>query len=87
MTDTPRAEAPASQTAATTARAPVFEALGVTKVYHMGEVDVHALRGVAGHRGGAFGRFVVRVRVDEHRRQRHGAQIRCRPPLVACARG
>ncbi|MGI9456765.1 MAG: ABC transporter ATP-binding protein [Aeoliella sp.] len=24
----------------------VFEALGLTKVYHMGEVDVHALRGV-----------------------------------------
>src|SRR5262247_3069679 len=24
----------------------VFEARGVTKVYHMGEVDVHALRGV-----------------------------------------
>ena len=25
---------------------PVFRALGITKVYHMGEVDVHALRGV-----------------------------------------
>jgi putative ABC transport system ATP-binding protein len=25
---------------------PVFRAVGVTKVYHMGEVDVHALRGV-----------------------------------------
>jgi putative ABC transport system ATP-binding protein len=24
----------------------VFEAVGVTKVYHMGEVDVHALRGI-----------------------------------------
>jgi putative ABC transport system ATP-binding protein len=24
----------------------VFEARGLTKVYHMGEVDVHALRGV-----------------------------------------
>jgi putative ABC transport system ATP-binding protein len=24
----------------------VFEARGITKVYHMGEVDVHALRGV-----------------------------------------
>ena len=27
-------------------RTTVFEARGVTKVYHMGEVDVHALRGV-----------------------------------------
>ena len=26
--------------------APVFQARGVTKVYHMGEVDVHALRGI-----------------------------------------
>jgi putative ABC transport system ATP-binding protein len=25
---------------------PVFEACGITKVYHMGEVEVHALRGV-----------------------------------------
>ena len=25
---------------------PVFQATGITKVYHMGEVDVHALRGV-----------------------------------------
>jgi predicted ABC-type transport system involved in lysophospholipase L1 biosynthesis ATPase subunit len=24
----------------------VFQAVGITKVYHMGEVDVHALRGV-----------------------------------------
>ncbi|MDH3404914.1 MAG: ABC transporter ATP-binding protein [Acidobacteriota bacterium] len=32
--------------AAATARAPVFRARGVTKVYHMGEVDVHALRGI-----------------------------------------
>src|SRR5512147_2466439 len=28
------------------ARDPVFQASGITKVYHMGEVDVHALRGV-----------------------------------------
>ncbi|MBX7071569.1 MAG: ABC transporter ATP-binding protein [Pirellulales bacterium] len=27
-------------------RQPVFEAYGVTKTYHMGEVDVHALRGI-----------------------------------------
>jgi putative ABC transport system ATP-binding protein len=33
---------PSSQSSAT----PVFEAHGVTKVYHMGEVQVHALRGV-----------------------------------------
>jgi len=32
--------------AATPAPAAVFQARGVTKVYHMGEVDVHALRGV-----------------------------------------
>jgi len=25
---------------------PVFTARGITKVYHMGEVDVHALRGI-----------------------------------------
>ena len=31
----------------TTAKAPVFIARDVTKVYHMGEVDVHALRGVS----------------------------------------
>ena len=28
------------------ARKTVFEARGITKVYHMGEVDVHALRGI-----------------------------------------
>lgn len=31
---------------ASTAKMPVFQARGITKVYHMGEVDVHALRGV-----------------------------------------
>jgi putative ABC transport system ATP-binding protein len=29
-----------------TVRKTVFEARGITKVYHMGEVDVHALRGI-----------------------------------------
>jgi putative ABC transport system ATP-binding protein len=29
-----------------TARPTVFQARGITKVYHMGEVDVHALRGI-----------------------------------------
>jgi putative ABC transport system ATP-binding protein len=29
-----------------TGRAAVFEAQGITKVYRMGEVEVHALRGV-----------------------------------------
>jgi putative ABC transport system ATP-binding protein len=33
-------------TAPTAAREAVFEARAITKVYHMGEVDVHALRGV-----------------------------------------
>ena len=40
---------PATARAATEAPAglaPVFQARGVTKVYHMGEVDVHALRGI-----------------------------------------
>ncbi|MFO1022138.1 MAG: ABC transporter ATP-binding protein [Planctomycetales bacterium] len=32
--------------AAPHSRTTVFEARGITKVYHMGEVDVHALRGV-----------------------------------------
>ena len=32
--------------ATTDARGTVFQASGITKVYHMGEVDVHALRGV-----------------------------------------
>jgi len=27
-------------------RETVFEARGITKIYHMGEVDVHALRGI-----------------------------------------
>jgi len=31
---------------ADTCRAAVFQARGLTKVYHMGEVDVHALRGI-----------------------------------------
>src|SRR5918996_3505296 len=36
-----------SEPALSTAKAgPVFSIRGVTKVYHMGEVDVHALRGV-----------------------------------------
>ena len=30
----------------TAGRGPIFRAVGVTKVYHMGEVDVHALRGI-----------------------------------------
>ncbi|MEQ8787809.1 MAG: ABC transporter ATP-binding protein [Pirellulaceae bacterium] len=32
--------------AAETSRTAVFEARGITKVYHIGEIDVHALRGV-----------------------------------------
>src|SRR5262245_2515650 len=35
-----------AEIASTSAPAAVFEARGVTKVYHMGEVEVHALRGV-----------------------------------------
>ena len=38
-----------SATTHNVAPAPVFEARGVTKVYHMGEVDVQALRGVDVH--------------------------------------
>jgi len=34
------------QTPGTGPGAPVFEVRGLTKVYHMGEVDIHALRGV-----------------------------------------
>jgi putative ABC transport system ATP-binding protein len=41
MSDQSQAPAPAA------ARAPVFVVRDVTKVYHMGEVDVHALRGVS----------------------------------------
>jgi putative ABC transport system ATP-binding protein len=37
---------PVREDGAPTAPAAVFEARGVTKVYHMGEVEVHALRGV-----------------------------------------
>ncbi len=33
-------------TAETTTREPVFEVAGLTKVYHTGDVDVHALRGI-----------------------------------------
>jgi len=29
-----------------TERAPVFRVRGITKIYHMGEIDVHALRGI-----------------------------------------
>src|SRR6476659_7238936 len=36
---------PESQTSGPPRRA-VFQARGLTKVYHMGQVDVHALRGV-----------------------------------------
>src|SRR5512134_2987687 len=36
----------AATTEAPLGREAVFEARGITKVYHMGEVDVHALRGV-----------------------------------------
>lgn len=39
-------ELPAARAAALERRQAVFEAEGVTKVYAMGEVDVHALRGV-----------------------------------------
>ena len=40
----PPLPAPAPETGAK--RAAVFTARGITKVYHMGEIDVHALRGV-----------------------------------------
>src|SRR5947208_4899739 len=35
-----------SATRTSSPRETVFEARGITKVYHMGEVDVHALQGV-----------------------------------------
>jgi putative ABC transport system ATP-binding protein len=38
---------PARSESASDAREPVFLARDITKVYHMGEVDVHALRGVS----------------------------------------
>jgi putative ABC transport system ATP-binding protein len=38
---------PARSESAPDAREPVFLARDITKVYHMGEVDVHALRGVS----------------------------------------
>jgi putative ABC transport system ATP-binding protein len=37
---------PAHVTSSNAGRTPVFEARGVTKTYHMGEVDVRALRGI-----------------------------------------
>src|SRR5262249_25855885 len=37
---------PLTRGVARMAREPVFVARGLTKIYHMGEVDVHALRGV-----------------------------------------
>ena len=42
----PPAEAAAPPGVSSRSPAAVFEARGLTKVYHMGEVDVHALRGV-----------------------------------------
>lgn len=38
--------APEGTDATTSARDAVYRARGITKVYHMGEIDVHALRGV-----------------------------------------
>jgi putative ABC transport system ATP-binding protein len=38
---------PVASSTPAAAGAPVFEARDITKVYHMGEVDVHALRGVS----------------------------------------
>ena len=35
-----------ARTSATASGTPIFDAHGITKVYHMGEVDVHALRGI-----------------------------------------
>ena len=39
-------ESPSGGAPVHTSAQAVFEARGVTKVYHMGEIDVHALRGV-----------------------------------------
>ncbi len=40
---------PVDQSQSSTMTEPVFQAQSITKVYHMGEVDVHALRGVDLH--------------------------------------
>jgi putative ABC transport system ATP-binding protein len=42
----PKPTSSPTDSVATSEGTPVFQARGVTKVYHMGEVDVHALRGV-----------------------------------------
>ncbi|HJN46967.1 MAG TPA: hypothetical protein QF572_22620 [Vicinamibacterales bacterium] len=45
-TDSSVATRPAPLKTSDPKRETVFEAKDITKVYHMGEVDVHALRGV-----------------------------------------